>query len=78
MADVTVHLQRNLARYEREGDKVRAKAIRDRLEALEAVEEGLSMSNKKSELIEAAEAAGVAVDETMTKAEILEALNGAE
>jgi hypothetical protein len=40
--------------------------------------EALSMSNKKDELVSAAEAAGLEVDETMTKAEILEALDGAE
>lgn len=39
--------------------------------------EGLSMSNTKTELLEAAEAAGVEVDESMTKAEILEVLTDA-
>jgi hypothetical protein len=37
-----------------------------------------SMSNTKAELVAAAEAAGLEVDESMTKAELLEALNGAE
>jgi hypothetical protein len=40
------------------------------------VEESLSMSNSKDELLVAAEAAGLDVDESNTKAEILEALNG--
>jgi hypothetical protein len=34
------------------------------------------MSNSKAELLEAAEAAGVEADESMTKAEILAALEG--
>jgi hypothetical protein len=38
----------------------------------------LSMSNSKVELLAAAEAVGVEADESMTKAEILEALNAAE
>jgi hypothetical protein len=37
-----------------------------------------SMSNTKAELLEAAEAAGVDVDESMTKAAILEALDAAQ
>jgi hypothetical protein len=40
--------------------------------------EALSLSNKKAELLAAAEAAGVEVDESATKKEILEALDGAE
>jgi hypothetical protein len=47
-------------------------------ELAEAETPALSMSNKKDELVAAAEAAGLEVDETMTKAEILEALDGAE
>jgi hypothetical protein len=35
MADVTVHLRRNLARYKAEGDTERVKAIKARLKALE-------------------------------------------
>lgn len=38
----------------------------------------VSMSNTKAELLAAAAAAGVEVEESMTKAEILEALDGAE
>jgi len=40
--------------------------------------ESLSMANKKEDLVAAAEVAGIEVDESMTKAEILEALDGAE
>jgi hypothetical protein len=36
----------------------------------------VSMSNNKAELLAAAEIAGVEADESMTKAEILEALEG--
>ena len=35
-----------------------------------------SMANTKDDLLAAAQVAGVEVDESMTKAEILEALNG--
>lgn len=35
-----------------------------------------SMSNTKAKLLEAAEAEGIEADESMTKAEILEALEG--
>lgn len=47
-------------------------------ELAEPLEEEVSLSkaNKKAELLEAADAAGVEVDESMTKAEILEALDG--
>jgi hypothetical protein len=75
MADVTVHLRRNLARYEREGDKERVKRIKARLAELESAPEAPSMSNTKDELLAAAELAGVQVDESATKAEILEALD---
>jgi hypothetical protein len=44
----------------------------------EEAPEAPSMSNTKDELLAAAEAAGVDADESNTKAEILEALNGAE
>jgi hypothetical protein len=40
----------------------------------EAAEAPLSMQNTKAELLAAAEAAGVEADESMTKAEILKAL----
>jgi len=78
MADITVHLRRNLARYERQGDTERVKAIKARLADLEKVEESVSMSNTKDELLAAADLAGVSADESMTKAEILEALDAAE
>lgn len=41
-------------------------------------DDSLSMSNTKDELLAAAELAGVEADESMTKAEILEALEGDE
>jgi hypothetical protein len=76
MADVTVHLRRNLARYEREGDTERVKRIKARLAELESAPEAPSMSSTKDELLAAAASAGVTVDESMTKAEILDAMEG--
>jgi hypothetical protein len=82
MGDFTLlSARQNLVHAERLGDTERAKRIKARiaeLEAAEAVEDAPapSKSNTKAELLEAAEAAGVEVDESATKAEILEALDG--
>lgn len=57
-------------------------AVANADEAIEAVDLGegeveeWSMKNRKSELLEAANAAGIEVEESWTKAAILEALNG--
>jgi hypothetical protein len=75
MADrelVRLQLERNLAQAESLGDEEWAGQIRARLG--DEIPEAPSMSNTKAELLEAAEAAGVEADESMTKAEILEAL----
>lgn len=70
------HLERNLAQAEALGQKDRAKKLKDRLADLDKAPEAPSMSNTKDELLAAAEAAGVDVDESMTKSEILDALEG--
>ncbi|HEY7824817.1 MAG TPA: hypothetical protein VIG24_18400 [Acidimicrobiia bacterium] len=65
MAD-TIHQDRNRRRAEHFG----------LVESSEEAPEAPSMSNTKDELLAAAEVAGLDVDETNTKAEILEALEG--
>lgn len=77
MPDVRPHLERNLAQAEFLGQTARAKALKSRLAELDEAPAAPSMSNTKDELLAAAELAGVTADESMTKAEILEAL-GAE
>lgn len=72
MPDIRPHLERNLAQAEQLGQTERAKKLKARLAEEEAP--ALSMSNSKAELLAAAEAEGIEVDESMTKAEILEAL----
>jgi hypothetical protein len=74
MADVTVHLLRNLARYEAQGDTERVKKLKARLDELEGDESKPLDKLNKAELLEAAEAAGVEADESMTKKQIVEAL----
>ena len=74
MADIRAHLERNLAQAEFLGQTERAKRIKARLKELEVAPDAPSMSNTKDELLAAAELAGVVVDESMTKVEILEAL----
>lgn len=74
MADLSVHLQTNLAQAEALGQTERAKALKAKLAELEAP--ALSMSDSKADLLAAAEAAGVEADESNTKAEILAALEG--
>ena len=69
-----VHLVRNLARAEQLGQTERAKALKSRIQDLDDAPAAPSMANTKDELLAAAQAAGVDVDESMTKAEILEAL----
>jgi hypothetical protein len=74
MADIKAHLQTNLTQAEQLGDVDRAERLKARIAELEKVDVGVSASNTKVELLEAAVAAGVVADESMTKAEILEAL----
>jgi hypothetical protein len=74
MADVTVHLRRNLARYEAQGDTERVKKLKARLDELEGDESKPLDKLNKAELLEAAEAAGVEADESMTKKAIVAAL----
>lgn len=76
MADLKAHLEANLVQAEALGQTDRAAKLKARIGGLEAAtqETALSMANSKAELVAAAEAAGVDVDETWTKAEILEAL----
>jgi hypothetical protein len=70
--------RQNLANAEKLGQTERAKRAKARVAELEAgsvaLDAGPSMSNTKDELLAAAGLAGVTVDESMTKAEILEAL----
>ncbi len=76
---IRAHLERNLVQAEQLGQTERAAKLKARIELESSVEEGsMSMSNSKAELVAAAEATGVDVDESWTKAEILEALNGTE
>lgn len=76
MADLKAHLERNLKQAEQLGQTERVKRIKARLVDLEAAEEAPvpSMANTKDELLEAADAAGVDVDESMKKREILKVL----
>lgn len=76
MSDLRPHLERNLVQAEALGQTARAKALKARLADLDEAPEAPSMSNTKAELLAAADAAGVDVDESMTKAEIIEALEG--
>ena len=73
MPDIRPHLERNLAQAEALGQTERADKLRARLEG-PTEDPTPSMSNTKAELLAAAEAAGVDVDESSTKAEILAAL----
>ena len=74
MPDIRPHLERNLAQAEALGQTARAKALKARLAELDEAPATPSLSNTKAELLAAAELAGVSVDESMTKAEILEAI----
>jgi hypothetical protein len=76
MADLASKLRHQLPRLELAGDErlERAKALLAELEA--PAPEAPSMSNAKAELLAAAELAGVQADESMTKAEILDAMEG--
>jgi hypothetical protein len=79
MADIKAHLEANLAQAEALGQAERAKKLKARLDELEKpVEEPAKPLDKlnKAELLEAAEAAGVEADESMTKKQIVEALEG--
>jgi hypothetical protein len=83
MADLKLlAARRKAARFDAAGMTTQAKRAKARVSELEkvaeALEPGPSMSNTKDELLAAAELAGVTADESMTKADILEALNGAE
>jgi hypothetical protein len=73
MADLESKLRHQMPRYELLGGErlERAKELLG-----ESAPEAPSMSNTKDELLAAASAAGVSADESMTKAEILEALEG--
>jgi len=46
-------------------------------DVVEVTVEAWTMKNKKAELLEAAESLGLSVDDSMNKASILEAINGA-
>jgi len=70
------HLERNLAQAEQLGQEDRVKLLKERIAELEEAPEAPSMSNTKDELLAAADATGIDADESMTKAEILEALEG--
>lgn len=78
MPSLLNELRRNLAQAEEIGNKEWAKALQARIDSLEATETGVSQANTKAELLEAANAAGLDLNEKMTKAEILEALDAAE
>jgi len=74
MADITAHLRRNLVQAEQLGQTERAKRIRARLAGLERPDKPVDKMNK-SELVAEAEARGVEIDESLTKAEIVAVLS---
>jgi hypothetical protein len=76
MPNIRPHLERNLAQAEALGQTERAKKLKARIAEIDDAPEAPSLSNTKAELLAAADLAGVAVDESMTKAEILELLEG--
>lgn len=77
LMSLRAHLERNLVQAEQLGQTDRVAKLKARLGDLDAPEvASLSMVNSKAELVAAAEATGVDVDESWTKAEILEALDG--
>ena len=75
-------VERKLANAEKVGNADQVKRLKARLKDFPEVEaqhgavEPVSKSNKKAEILEAAKAAGVDADESMTKDELLEALEG--
>jgi hypothetical protein len=72
MADLKAHLQTNLVQAEALGQTERAKRLKARLVELNGPSDSSKMT--KAELLAAAEAAGVEVDESMTKKEIVAVL----
>jgi hypothetical protein len=81
MADLKLlAARRKAARFDAAGMTTQAKRAKARVSELEkvaeALEAGPSMSSTKDELLAAAASAGVTVDESMSKAEILDAMEG--
>jgi hypothetical protein len=74
MAGIKAHLEANLVQAEALGQAERAKKLKARLDELEGDESKPLDKLNKAELLEAAEAAGVEADESMTKKQIVEAL----
>jgi hypothetical protein len=74
MAGIKAHLEANLVQAEQLGQTERAKKLKARLDELEGDEPKPLDKRNKAELLEAAEAAGVEADESMTKKQIVEAL----
>jgi hypothetical protein len=72
MAGIKAHLEANLAQAEQLGQTERVHRLKARLKELEEPKP-LDKLNK-AELLEAAEAAGVEADESMTKKQIVAAL----
>jgi hypothetical protein len=73
-----------LANAEKIGNADQVKRLKARLKDFDSVPEeaeepaALSMDNTKAELLAAANEAGLEVDDAMTKAEIMEVLDGAQ
>jgi hypothetical protein len=76
MASIKAHLEANLVQAEQLGQTERAKKLKARLGELEGDESKPLDKLNKAELLEAAEAAGVEADESMTKKAIIAALEG--
>jgi hypothetical protein len=74
MAGIKAHLEANLVQAEALGQAERAKKLKARLDELEGDESKPLDKLNKAELLEAAEAAGVEADESMTKKQIVAAL----